>query len=244
MLRVFILLLLPLASTNISQEELNDYDLLTNFTKYNDPDLSHVLDQAIPSTIYNYITNKYMNDDNSIENEPALIYELAPFTSHYVPELQAKIRILVPSGRFKLAPNSPSRQDGKLFQFCPPSKVEEQLKLLYSLYEQYEYENIDPIVLAAWFHAEFIRIHPFVDGNGRLGRFLSSKILMKYDLFPLIVEKQNRAEYIECMNESIAQNNLTSLINFIKREQNLLIEHVRKQTTYSKQKYPVYPIDN
>ncbi|CAF1675341.1 unnamed protein product [Rotaria magnacalcarata] len=76
MLRVFILLLLPLASTNISQEELNDYDLLTNFTKYNDPDLSHVLDQAIPSTIYNYITNKYMNDDNSIENEPALIYEL------------------------------------------------------------------------------------------------------------------------------------------------------------------------
>ncbi|CAF2150401.1 unnamed protein product [Rotaria magnacalcarata] len=167
-----------------------------------------------------------------------------PFTSHYVPELQAKIRILVPSGRFKLAPNSPSRQDGKLFQFCPPSKVEEQLKLLYSLYEQYEYENIDPIVLAAWFHAEFIRIHPFVDGNGRLGRFLSSKILMKYDLFPLIVEKQNRAEYIECMNESIAQNNLTSLINFIKREQNLLIEHVRKQTTYSKQKYPVYPIDN
>ncbi|CAF3782801.1 unnamed protein product [Rotaria socialis] len=101
---------------------------------------------------------------------------------------------VVPFGRFKVAPNSASRQDGKLFQFCPPSKVEEQLKLLFSLYEQYEYENIDPIILASWFHAEFIRIHSFVDGNGRLGRFLSSKILMKYDLFPLIVEKQNRAD--------------------------------------------------
>ncbi|CAF1152294.1 unnamed protein product [Rotaria sordida] len=118
--------------------------------------------------------------------------QYAPYTSQYVPELQAQIRILIPSGRFKLTPNSATRKDGKLFQFCPPSQVEEQVKLLFSLYEKYEKENIDPIVLAAWFHAEFIRIHPFVDGNGRIGRLLSSKILMKNDLLPLIVEKRNK----------------------------------------------------
>ncbi|CAF1091075.1 unnamed protein product [Rotaria sp. Silwood1] len=150
----------------------------------------------------------------------------APFTSQYVPELQAQIRTLIPSGRFKLAPNSPTRKDGKLFQFCPPSQVEQQLKLLFSLYEKYEQKHIDPVILAAWFHAEFIRIHPFVDDNGRVGRFLSSKILMDNDLLPFIVEKRKKLEYIDCKDESIAQNNLTSLVNFIKREQYSLIEYV------------------
>jgi Fic family protein len=102
-----------------------------------------------------------------------------------------------------------------VFQFCPPSQVEEQLKLLLSLLNKYQNEHADPLVLAAWFHAEFIRIHPFVDGNDRVGRLLSSKILMNYDLLPMIVERQKRSEYIECMNESIAHNNLTSLVNVL-----------------------------
>ncbi len=168
----------------------------------------------------------------------------APFTSHYVPELQAKIRLLIPAGEFKLVPNSPTRNDGKLFQFCPPSQVGEQLKLLLSLLKQYQNEHVDPVVLAAWFHAEFIRIHPFADGNGRIGRLLTSQILMKYDLLPMIVERKKRSEYIECMNESITQNNLTSLIHFIKREQLVLIEQVRKQTICEKQKYPLCQMDD
>ncbi|CAF2614448.1 unnamed protein product [Rotaria sp. Silwood2] len=170
--------------------------------------------------------------------------QYAPFTSQYIPELQAQIRTLIPSGRFKLEPNSPTRKDGKLFQFCPPSQVEQQLKLLFSSYEKYAQENIDPVVLAAWFHAEFIRIHPFVDGNGRVGRFLSSKILMDKDLLPLIVEKRKKSEYIDCMDESIAQNNLTSLVNFIKREQYSLIEYVRKQTMCEKPKYLTCSLDD
>jgi Fic family protein len=168
----------------------------------------------------------------------------APFTSHYVPELKAKIRLLIPSGEFKLTPNSPTRSDGKLFQFCPPSQVEEQLKLLLSLLKQYQNEHLNPVVLAAWFHAEFIRIHPFVDGNGRVGRLLASKILMEYDLLPMIVEREKRSEYIESMDESITKNNLTSLINFIKREQLIVIEQVRKQTVCEKQKYPLCQLDD
>lgn len=138
-------------------------------------------------------------------------------------------------------PNSPTRKDGKLLQFCPPSQVKEQLKLLLSLLKQYQNEHVDPVALAAWFHAEFIRIHPFVDGNGRIGRLLSSQILMKYDLLPMIVERKKRSE---CMNESITQNNLTSLMHFIKREQLVLIEQVRKQTICEKQKYPLCQIDD
>jgi len=67
---------------------------------------------------------------------------------------------------------------------------------------------------------------------------------MKYDLLPMIVERKKRSEYIECMNESITQNNLTSLIHFIKREQLVLIEQVRKQTICEKQKYPLCQIDD
>ena len=67
---------------------------------------------------------------------------------------------------------------------------------------------------------------------------------MQYDLLPMTVVKDKRLEYIECMDESIAKNNLTSLINFIKREQLVLIEQVRKQTICDKRKYPVCQLDD
>jgi hypothetical protein len=46
------------------------------------------------------------------------------------------------------------------------------------------------------------------------------------------------------MDESITKNNLTSLINFIKREQLIVIEQVRKQTVCEKQKYPLCQLDD
>lgn len=53
-----------------------------------------------------------------------------------------------------------------------------------------------PIIKTADLHAEFESIHPFIDGNGRTGRFISSLELIKQGYVPFIVYPIQRANYI------------------------------------------------
>jgi Fic family protein len=48
-------------------------------------------------------------------------------------------------------------------------------------------------------HMAIVHIHPFCDGNGRIARLLSNIILLKAGLPPLVIEKSQRREYIECL---------------------------------------------
>ncbi|UJL46662.1 Fic family protein [Virgibacillus sp. NKC19-16] len=55
-------------------------------------------------------------------------------------------------------------------------------------------EDIIPLVCES--HIEFERIHPFADGNGRVGRLIMNYLLLKNDLAPLIIEKEEKERYI------------------------------------------------
>ena len=48
-------------------------------------------------------------------------------------------------------------------------------------------------------HMAIAHIHPFFDGNGRLARLISNIILLKAGLPPIVIEKSQRREYIECL---------------------------------------------
>lgn len=56
-----------------------------------------------------------------------------------------------------------------------------------------------PMEAAAIFHGHFEWLHPFRDGNGRLGRLLCNKLLLRYGLPIVIIEREQRAEYLSCM---------------------------------------------
>ncbi len=56
-----------------------------------------------------------------------------------------------------------------------------------------------PMIISARFHGYFEFLHPFRDGNGRLGRLLSNFILLKKDLPLLIIEREDREEYIKAL---------------------------------------------
>lgn len=61
--------------------------------------------------------------------------------------------------------------------------------------QQVNEETTDPIAMLATTHAEFERIHPFSDGNGRTGRLLLFVLALKVGLVPPIIRKERRIAY-------------------------------------------------
>jgi len=70
-----------------------------------------------------------------------------------------------------------------------------------------EDEAMPPLERIAWFHCEFEIIHPFVDGNGRIGRMLINKQLQDFGLPPVIVRARNRrSDYYSTLEEYSKRN--------------------------------------
>ena len=78
-----------------------------------------------------------------------------------------------------------------------PEDVESDLTELLS--ELDEYGSKDILKAAAYFHARFECIHPFADGNGRVGRTLLNYFLMLHDHPPLIIHDEDKARYYDAL---------------------------------------------
>ncbi|MFH0955467.1 MAG: Fic family protein [Candidatus Micrarchaeota archaeon] len=83
----------------------------------------------------------------------------------------------------------------------PPEKVKQEMDALFRFYEENK-GKLHPIELAAAFHAKFEKIHPFEDGNGRVGRFLINVILLNSGYPPLIIRKTQRIAYFKCLEDA------------------------------------------
>jgi Fic family protein len=83
---------------------------------------------------------------------------------------------------------------GRKVKTTPPERVEKEINKLITWYN--ENKNLHPLHLAAIFHAKFEQIHPFEDGNGRIGRLLINLILLEQDYAPLIIRKSQRIAYL------------------------------------------------
>ncbi|MBS3079367.1 Fic family protein [Candidatus Pacearchaeota archaeon] len=98
----------------------------------------------------------------------------------------------------------------------PPSATEVPNKIAH-LIKWYSTNKIKlhPLVLASYFHTEFEKIHPFVDGNGRVGRLLINFILHK-NKYPMInIPKKSRFKYYEVLQKAQYKRELRSFISFL-----------------------------
>lgn len=73
-----------------------------------------------------------------------------------------------------------------------PSEVKKQMKELLSKYNAKKDITLDDIVA---FHAEFEYIHPFQDGNGRVGRLIAFKECLRHNIIPFIIEDSKKNYY-------------------------------------------------
>lgn len=75
-------------------------------------------------------------------------------------------------------------------------------QLMQKLVAEYhnEWLGYHPVVRATLLHGEFVKIHPFIDENGRISRLLLNFELMKAGYTPIIIKNKNRAQYYEALD--------------------------------------------
>jgi Fic family protein len=100
---------------------------------------------------------------------------------------------------------------------APSQQIEPLLKELLRWYNQNKTE-CQPLVLAAVVHNQFEVIHPFQDGNGRVGRLLLNNILLKHNLPPLNIELKNRTEYYAALQAYEKDNNIRPTLELMLKE--------------------------
>lgn len=79
-----------------------------------------------------------------------------------------------------------------------PEEVADRMKALLTEYNNKEEKTLENILD---FHVKFERIHPFQDGNGRVGRLIMFKECLKYNIVPFIIEDQLKMFYYRGLKE-------------------------------------------
>lgn len=125
-------------------------------------------------------------------------------------------------GEFRHSQNwiGPANCSLKDARYIPPNV--EDMQTAMSDLEKYINENVDydPLIRAALIHYQFETIHPFLDGNGRIGRLLILLYLMKQRLIekPVIYIsyflKKNQIEYYDRISEVRRTGNFEQWIRF------------------------------
>ena len=91
-------------------------------------------------------------------------------------------------------------------KFIPPQPylIAPQMEAFTAEYERIESGGTHPVLVAAYLHDELVRIHPFIDGNGKTSRLLMNLYLLRhgYPIVSLKGDNDSRVRYYNALEES------------------------------------------
>jgi len=109
------------------------------------------------------------------------------------------------AGRYRTVPVMIS---GSTYMPPQPYLIEKQMEDLMIRFKQMEEEKVHPVLVAAYLHDELVRIHPFIDGNGRTSRLLMNLYLLRNGYVIIILKGSNDAKvgYYKALEKSHAEH--------------------------------------
>lgn len=113
-----------------------------------------------------------------------------------------------------------------------PRKLEDKMKELIKSYKG-DWIKLHPVERSALLHIEFVKIHPFIDGNGRTSRLLQNFELMKYGFPPIIIKKEQRLEYYQALDKAYITGEVKDFLKLSKERLdesfNLYLEIIKEE---------------
>lgn len=153
----------------------------------------------------------------------------AQLTEEYIKKLHSILKSgtsseyneYAPVGRYKVFEN----EVGQIATVA----VDQVEEAMYSLLLGYNFEKEKDLAYLASFHARFERIHPFADGNGRVGRLLLYKECLKEGITPFIVDDTRKADYYNALEQFQVYDNHQPLIDYFASEQKFYANYLKNK---------------
>lgn len=183
-------------------------DLTYNSNHMEGSRLTHDQTRYIFETNTIGMENEVLNTDDIIETanhfrciDIIIDHARAALTEKFIKELHLTLKNGTSDSRknwfavgdYKKLPNEVGGMETAL-----PEEVSAKMKALLSKYNAKEEKTLEDILE---FHVNFERIHPFQDGNGRVGRLIMFKECLKYQIVPFIIEDRLKLYYYRGLKE-------------------------------------------
>lgn len=108
-----------------------------------------------------------------------------------------------------------------------PNEMYRQIQFFYEDLIKKEQE-MSALELAAWTHAEFVRIDPFSDGNGRTSRLIMNYQLMAKKFLPIVIKVEDRINYYNSLDEYAITGNLQPFVQMIEELEEKRLDEINQ----------------
>lgn len=106
-----------------------------------------------------------------------------------------------------------------------PKDVPEKMKKLLHNYLSLKEVSLDDIMV---FHADFESIHPFQDGNGRVGRMILFRECLKNNIIPVIIKDESKMKYYHALHELQVNKSKKELLEYAVEEQKMFCQEMEQ----------------